>query len=130
MIRENGLSISVKYSRQTVRSNPKHIQQIVSNLISNSVKYNKPGGFINIEAGDHRHSFYFRIQDSGIGIPEDSRERVFERFYRVDKGRSRKMGGTGLGLSIVNHIVQYYNGRIFLESEENKGTDIAIEWDA
>ncbi len=129
MIRENGLSVSVKYSGKTIQSNPKHIQQIVSNLISNSVKYNKPGGFVNIEAGKHNHSFYFRIQDSGIGIPEDSRERIFERFYRVDKGRSRKMGGTGLGLSIVNHIVQYYNGRIFLESEENKGTDIVIEWD-
>ena len=129
MIRENGLSVSVKYSGRMIQANPKHIQQIVSNLISNSVKYNKPGGFINIEAGMRSRSFYFRIQDSGIGIPEDSRERVFERFYRVDKGRSRKMGGTGLGLSIVNHIVQYYNGRIFLESEENKGTDIVIEWD-
>lgn len=130
MIKEHKLTVSVKCKDAVIPSNPKHIQQLINNLISNSIKYNHDGGIVNIETGVRQNTtFYFRIQDTGIGIPESSRERVFERFYRVDKGRSRKMGGTGLGLSIVNHIVQYYNGRIFLESEENKGTDMLIEWD-
>lgn len=100
--------------------------QLFNNLMGNAVKYNRKNGSVSMTAGRQDGNLIFTVSDTGIGIPEEDRERVFERFYRVDAGRSRKIGGTGLGLSIVKHIVQSCHGRISLESEEGQGTKITV----
>ena len=101
--------------------NPARMEQLLINLVENAVKYTEVG---TVEVSSHRFGdeIVIRIADTGIGIPKDQLERIFERFYRVDKGRSRRQGGTGLGLSIVKHIVELYNGTIHVESELGKGS--------
>ena len=102
--------------------------QVFVNLIDNAIKYTPDGGVITVSAEPSRtnsdavNEVVVHIQDTGIGIPSESQPRVFERFYRVDKGRERKMGGTGLGLAIAKHILLCHNGRIWLESELGQGT--------
>ncbi|RKU26924.1 hypothetical protein C6497_12835 [Candidatus Poribacteria bacterium] len=102
--------------------------QVFVNLIDNAIKYTPDGGVITVSAeligtnADVGNEVVVHIQDTGIGIPSESQPRVFERFYRVDKGRARKMGGTGLGLAIAKHILLCHNGRIWLESELGQGT--------
>lgn len=102
--------------------------QVFVNLIDNAIKYTPDGGVIMVSAelsgtnADAVNEVVVHIQDTGIGIPSESQPRVFERFYRVDKGRARKMGGTGLGLAIAKHILICHNGRIWLESELGQGT--------
>ena len=81
---------------------------------------------MDVQAAQRDGKVAITVSDTGIGIPKESRERVFERFYRVDKGRARKTGGTGLGLSIVKHIVLLYGGSISLKSEPGKGTEITV----
>ncbi|MFI3230838.1 MAG: ATP-binding protein [bacterium] len=105
----------------------KKMHQLFSNLITNAIKYNNIGGSIFIDCLQDDHFIYINVKDTGIGIPLVDKKRIFERFYRVDKGRSKSQGGTGLGLSIVRHIVKYYNGSIVLESEENKGSEFKIK---
>ncbi len=125
-VKKMNISYNVK-GNAIIFANFDTIEKLLKNLIENSIKYNKNGGFVNIDFYKKENKFYFTIEDSGIGIPVEHHTRVFERFYRVDKSRSRKTGGTGLGLSIVKHIVLKYNGNISLESEINKGTKIKIE---
>ena len=96
--------------------------ELVTNLIDNAIKYNKEDGIINIELCDE----YFSVSDSGIGIPEDKQNRIFERFYRVDKAKSKTMGGTGLGLAIVKHVCENHGFDIQLHSKINEGTKITI----
>jgi len=91
---------------------PELIYIILYNLVSNAVKYNKEGGVISITCNRDEDYYQITVKDSGIGIPPEHRERVFERFYRVDKHRSRVSGGTGLGLAIVKHVVNTLNGSI------------------
>ena len=99
------------------------LEQVFFNLIENSIKYGKIGGHVAIEAGPcEGHKLQIRVVDDGPGIPPEAQERVFERFYRVDRARSRETGGTGLGLSIVKHIVQAHGGEVWLESESGRGT--------
>lgn len=107
-------------------ANLQQLQQLFNNLIGNAIKYNIDSGQVFIGCYTEKNNLIFNIKDTGIGIPKYAQERVFERFYRVDKGRSKKMGGTGLGLSIVKHIVNFYNGQINLKSEIDKGTEITI----
>ena len=102
------------------------ITELLYNLTENAIKYNKPGGQVCITTRQQPEEAMIEVKDSGIGIPEESLQRVFERFYRVDKSRSKQTGGTGLGLSIVKHIVEYHNGRIELSSELGTGTTIRI----
>lgn len=103
-------------------------KQMIINLIDNSIKYTEPGGEIKINAVQKEQKLYLSIEDTGKGIPDKDIKRIFERFYRVEKGRSRKSGGTGLGLSIVKHIVNAFNGNIEAQSQVGKGTrfDICI----
>ncbi len=96
------------------------------NLIDNAVKYTPELGEIGIELYSEDDELRIEIYDTGIGIPKDSLPRIFERFYRVDKTRSRKMGGTGLGLSIVKHIVIIHGGKIDVQSEEGNGSRFVI----
>jgi len=95
--------------------------QVFGNLIENAMKYGKSGGRIRVYAQSHEHSVEFVVQDFGQGIAYEHLNRIFERFYRVDKARSRDSGGTGLGLAIVKHIVQAHGGRIWAESELGAG---------
>lgn len=106
--------------------NYQQILTLFNNLIGNAVKYNKEYGAVFINVIEEKKAIKIVVEDTGIGIPIADQPRIFERFYRVDKGRSRQRGGTGLGLAIVKHIVMYYKGTIRLESELDKGTSIEI----
>ena len=97
-----------------------------NNLIENAIKYNKDDGWIRVSLNaDHKY-FYVKVSDSGVGIPEDCQDQVFERFYRVDKARSRKTGGTGLGLAITRNAVLVHKGAIKLYSVEGEGTTFTV----
>ncbi len=110
----------------TVRAAYKHIYELVENIVSNAVKYNKDGGRVEITLHNVGQIGCIYVKDNGIGIPKESLSRVFERFYRVDKGRSTKEGSTGLGLSIVKHIVNCYGGTVTIDSELDKGTLVCV----
>ena len=102
------------------------IEQVLYNVISNSIKYTPNGGKISIKAGKLYGDFFVEVKDNGIGIPEKDLDRIFERFYRVDKARSRELGGTGLGLSISKSIVDAHGGTIRVESKVGEGTKVII----
>ena len=102
------------------------MKELFTNLATNAIKYNRPGGQVWITVGEQGDDMLVRVKDNGVGIPKESLDRIFERFYRVDKGRSRKQGGTGLGLSIVKHIVNFYHGTIHVTSELDKGTEFTV----
>ena len=130
-----GRALSVKKQKLTVNSDGgdfrikadrDKIEQVFVNLIDNAIKYTKESGSIELLLIEHDCEVIVNVRDSGIGIPKEHRERIFERFYRVDKARSKELGGTGLGLSIVKHIVLAHNGKIAIESELYKGTEISI----
>lgn len=105
------------------------LRQVFSNLITNAIKYNVEGGHVSVGAYDMADKVLIEISDSGIGIPEDSLNRIFERFYRVDKGRSREQGGTGLGLSIVKHIIEAHNQNITVRSTPSEGSTFTFTLD-
>ena len=96
------------------------------NIVSNAIKYTPDGGRIDIAAGADKESVWVRVQDNGIGIPKQDLPRLFERFYRVDKARSRESGGTGLGLSIAKEILNQHQGRIEIDSVYGSGTTVTI----
>lgn len=102
------------------------LYEIVYNLCDNAITYNRSGGSVKITVSEDDKNVRLEVADTGIGIPAEHQERVFERFYRVDKSHSKQSGGTGLGLSIVKHAVAYHHGKIALESEPNKGTVITV----
>ena len=102
------------------------LYEIVSNLCDNAIKYNTDGGRVQVTVTKENETAAVTVRDTGIGIPPDQQDRVFERFYRVDKSHSKASGGTGLGLSIVKHAVQYHHGAIHLQSEVGKGTEIRV----
>ena len=102
------------------------IYEIVYNLCDNAIKYNTDGGRVQVTVTKENETAAVTVRDTGIGIPPDQQDRVFERFYRVDKSHSKASGGTGLGLSIVKHAVQYHHGAIHLQSEVGKGTEIRV----
>ena len=103
-----------------VRGNRQLLTELVENLCQNAIRYNNEGGTVNVTV----HT----VEDNGIGIPKDQQERVFERFYRVDKSRSKETGGTGLGLAIVKHIVELHDAGLTLDSEVGRGTTIKVEF--
>ena len=109
-----------------IKANPQQMKELLSNLVSNAVKYNRPGGQIWVNIREKDEDLVIRVRDNGVGIPQESLDRIFERFYRVDKGRSRKQGGTGLGLSIVKHIVNFYHGTIRVTSQLEEGTEFIV----
>lgn len=102
------------------------LYEIVFNLCDNAIKYNTDGGRVQVTVMKENETAAVTVRDTGIGIPPDQQDRVFERFYRVDKSHSKASGGTGLGLSIVKHAVQYHHGAIHLQSEVGKGTEIRV----
>ncbi|MEI6846064.1 MAG: ATP-binding protein, partial [Candidatus Firestonebacteria bacterium] len=98
------------------------LEQVFINLLDNAVKFNKDGGSVSVEAEEGQEKIKITVKDSGPGIPETDQARIFERFYRVDKGRSREFGGTGLGLAIVKHIIQLHGGTTGVESKLSEGS--------
>lgn len=114
------------YSPVIVEGDEKLLKQVALNLVDNGVKYNTEGGRVIIEAEQGLDSVEFIVSDTGLGIATEHLDRVFERFYRVDKGRARHMGGTGLGLAITKHIIDKHKGTIAVESRVGKGTKIRI----
>ena len=94
----------------------------ITNLIENGIKYNKPDGWVHVSLNADHQYFYVKVEDSGIGIPEDSLEHIYERFYRVDKSHSREIGGTGLGLAITRNAILMHRGAIKVFSTEGEGT--------
>ena len=109
-----------------IKSVRRLLTEIIFNLCDNAIKYNKNGGTVEVAISSQENSASITVKDSGIGIPPEHQARIFERFYRVDKSRSKESGGTGLGLSIVKHAVQYLNGKIELQSSLGQGTVIQI----
>ena len=103
------------------------MERVILNILSNSIKYTPDGGKIDIYVGYVHNDAYVKIKDTGIGIPKNDLDRIFERFYRVDKARSRQLGGTGLGLSIAKEIIEKNNGSINIKSKVNEGTEVVIQ---
>ena len=104
----------------------KLLHSIVYNLCDNAIKYNRENGKVLVQVENERESVMLHVRDTGIGIPEDCRERIFERFYRVDKSRSKEAGGTGLGLSIVKHAVMIHKGMVKVSGEAGEGTEFIV----
>ena len=124
---EKGIRVAITCDEHlTAPINPTLLEQALVNLIDNAVKYSKPGGAVSIEAGAAGSEIVLRVRDQGPGIPREHIPRLFERFYRVDKARSRTMGGTGLGLAIVKHIVLAHHGRITVDSKVGEGSVFTI----
>ncbi|MGQ9702590.1 MAG: sensor histidine kinase, partial [bacterium] len=106
-----------------VKGDFKYLEQALFNILDNAVKYGREGGTIIISAKKKdQREVEISVADDGIGIPREDLPRIFERFYRVEKGRSRELGGTGLGLSIVKHIIHAHGGRVWAESTIGKGS--------
>lgn len=134
---EKNLSIPAKKANVEVRVEgkstyittiPQLLQTILYNLCENAIKYNKPGGKVNICIQENKEEVYVEVSDTGIGIPNEYQDRIFERFYRVDQSHSKRVEGTGLGLSIVKHAVHLLKGSIRLESEIDKGTTMQLRF--
>jgi two-component system phosphate regulon sensor histidine kinase PhoR len=126
LAKEYQVTLSMNCRPISIIANVQQLRELFSNLITNAIKYNKPEGKVYVTVTTEGNDVVIVVEDTGVGIPEDAKQRVFERFYRVDKGRSKKVGGTGLGLSIVKHIVGFYNGTIELESKLMEGTRFTI----
>lgn len=109
-----------------VKSNEDYIKQIILNLVDNAIKYTPENGKVDMEIYIEDKNAVLKVSDTGIGIPEDEQDRIFERFYRVDKARSREIGGTGLGLAITKHIVMNLGGSISVESEVDRGSTFTV----
>ncbi len=122
------INVTVTGETVKIKSVRRLLTEIIFNLCDNAIKYNKQGGTVEVSINRQTDCAVISVKDSGIGIPPEHQTRVFERFYRVDKSRSKESGGTGLGLSIVKHAVQYLNGRIDLRSHPGEGTIIQISF--
>ena len=122
------VSLQLEGSSVTVHGIDYILDEIIYNLCENAIKYNRSGGRVNVFTGTELGTAVLRVTDTGIGIPKDSLDRVFERFYRVDKSHNRQIPGTGLGLSIVKHGVAYHSGTISLESTEDVGTTVTVRF--
>ena len=125
---EKQVTINCHLNREPVYiiGNPDRVEQLLLNLTENAVKYNQPGGSVTVQVFANDQEANVTISDTGIGIAEENLPRLFERFYRVDKGRSRQMGGTGLGLAIVKHIVRSMGGEIEVHSKLGEGTEFLV----
>ena len=120
------LHLSSSLGRLVVACDPAQVVSAITNLLDNAVKYSDAGARVEIEARGEEQWAVIEVRDRGIGIPTKDRERIFERFYRVDRARSRATGGTGLGLSIVRHVVDLHGGDVTVESREGEGSTFRI----
>jgi two-component system phosphate regulon sensor histidine kinase PhoR len=126
--REHQVRIEVQEEKMpTLSGDADGIERLVLNLLDNALKYNQPGGQVTLRLSHQDQQAVLEVSDTGIGIPPESVPRIFERFYRVDKGRARDDGGTGLGLAIVKHLVQAHGGQVDVESRMGKGTTFRVK---
>ena len=123
---ERKVILTVEGSDCTIRGDRQMIEELVYNLCDNAICYNNVNGTVCVSTGYTEKSVVLEVKDAGIGIPKECQERVFERFYRVDKSRSKSTGGTGLGLAIVKHIVTVHHAELTLESIPGEGTDVKV----
>ena len=112
-----------------IHADPRMMEELIYNLCDNAIRYNVRGGSVRVEVRPVSEKALLVVQDTGIGISKENQERVFERFYRVDKGRSKATGGTGLGLAIVKHIAAKHNAAIAMESKPGTGTTITVSFE-
>lgn len=122
----HGVTISISGSSQLIKANKQMIEELVYNLCDNAIRYNKKNGKVEVAVARTKEGVVLSVQDNGIGIPKEHQERIFERFYRVDKSRSKETGGTGLGLAIVKHIAQVHGALLEVISEVDQGTKIMV----
>ncbi len=123
----NGVHLQLDAAQScTLQTVPRLFHEIVYNLTENAIKYNVPGGTVTVSVQPTKNGCLLCVADTGIGIPPEHQDRIFERFYRVDKSHSKQSGGTGLGLSIVKHAAQQLGASIRLESEPGKGTTVTV----
>lgn len=120
------VTISISGSECYIDGNKQMMEELLYNLCDNAIRYNNVDGKVEVEVYYRGGHTYLIVRDTGIGIPKEHQERIFERFYRVDKSRSKSTGGTGLGLAIVKHIIAQHNAELELESEAGKGTTIKV----
>lgn len=125
---KRGIAFTLSGKECMIRGNREMLRELIENLCQNAIRYNKEGGSVVLFVGAEQEKAMLMVADTGIGIPKEHQERVFERFYRVDKSRSRETGGTGLGLAIVKHIVAIHDATLKLESEVGIGTKITVEF--
>jgi two-component system, OmpR family, sensor histidine kinase SenX3 len=109
-----------------VTGNRRDLVSAVANLVDNAIKYSEPGGAVHVRAGADGPVAFISVEDNGVGIAAREQERVFERFYRVDRARSRSTGGTGLGLAIVRHVAAYHGGEVSVRSTEGEGSTFTL----
>jgi two-component system phosphate regulon sensor histidine kinase PhoR len=121
------LDDSLRTASHTVLGNAQRLDQVFTNLIENAIKYTPAEGEVRVLAMQQNGQVVVEVRDSGIGIPREHLHRIFERFYRVDRSRSRDMGGTGLGLSIVKHVVKAHGGQVEADSVEGQGSTFRVE---
>ena len=121
-----GVTLSLEGTHETVMGAEPILYDVIYNLCDNAVKYNRQGGFVRVYVGEGETGTLISVEDSGIGIPAEHIDRIFERFYRVDKSHSKEIGGTGLGLSIVRHGVAYHDGEVSLTSTPGVGTKVTV----
>lgn len=121
-----GIALTLEGTHETVMGAEPILYDVIYNLCDNAVKYNREGGFVHVYVGEGETGTVVSVEDGGIGIPAEHIDRIFERFYRVDKSHSKEIGGTGLGLSIVRHGVAYHDGEVSLTSTEGVGTKVTI----
>ena len=124
--RLKNISVSLSGRHFFVRGNRDMLRELIENLVQNAVRYNNDGGYVRVITDEEDGNKVLSVMDNGIGIPKEDQERIFERFYRVDKSRSKETGGTGLGLAIVKHIVEIHGARLELDSKVGKGTCIRV----
>jgi len=120
------LKINVPQGLPKIKADEARFSQVMINLLDNAIKYSSEGGTTTISTKVVDNALQFDISDTGIGISENDLPRIFERFYRVDKARSRELGGTGLGLSIVKHIVSAHGGQVWVQSELGHGSTFSF----
>lgn len=123
---KHDVTISMSGRECYINGNKQMIEEVLYNLCDNAIRYNNAGGRVRVEVRQGDQGVVLRVADTGIGIQKEHQERIFERFYRVDKSRSKSTGGTGLGLAIVKHIIVRHNAKIELESEAGRGTTITV----
>lgn len=124
------VSLTFEGENVTVMATRQMAEEVIYNLCDNAIRYNKEGGSVQVSVMDRLSGAVLTVKDTGIGIPKEHQERIFERFYRVDKSRSKSTGGTGLGLAIVKHILLRLNAVISISSEEGAGTEITVTFPA
>lgn len=124
--KKRGVNILVEGTKAYVNGSRQMLEEVIYNLCDNAIRYNKENGYVTVCVENRMDTVVFRVIDTGIGIPKEHQERVFERFYRVDKSRSKSTGGTGLGLAIVKHIVAIHGAELELQSEEHIGSTITV----